>query len=87
MSMKIIKKRDTSGLGSYYDFKGKFIEGAVWWDGSGYLKGKEYFSESGTHEDRIREIKDLVGFYNAALKELKQLDKKLKFSVAEKQGD
>ena len=40
--MKITKKRDTSGLGSYYNFKGKFIEGTVWWDGSGYLKGKEY---------------------------------------------
>lgn len=85
--MKITKKRDSNGLGSYYKFTGKFVNGQVWWDGSGYLKGKEYFSESGTHEDRIREIEDLVGFYNAALKELKQLDKKLKFSTAEKRGD
>ncbi len=92
--MKITKKRDTGGLWIYYDFKGKFIKGTVWWDGSGYLEGKEYFSESGKHEDRVREIEDrvreienLVGFYNAALKELKQFDKKLKFSAAEKRGD
>lgn len=85
--MKIIKKQDSNGLGSYYDFKGKFINGSVWWDGSGYLEGKKYFSESGTHEDRVREIENLMGFYNAALKELKQLGKKLKFSAIEKRGE
>lgn len=85
--MKITKKRDSNGLGSYYKFTGKFVNGRVWWDGSGYIEGKSYFSESGTHEQRIQEIENIIDSYRSALKELKQLKKKIKFSIAEKRGD
>ena len=85
--MKITKKRDSNGLGSYYNFKGKLLSGTVWYDGSGEICAKDYYSDSGTHKQRVQEIESFAKYYTSLLKELKQLDKKLKFSPAEKRGD
>lgn len=85
--MKIIKKRDKTGLGSYYTFKGKFVQGTVWYDGSGEFYNKRIYMNSGTHDSKVKEVESKVKLYSNVLRELKQLNPKIKFSRAEKRGE
>ena len=82
--MKLTKKK--TNFGEKLSFKGKLINGAIHADGSGYLEvysGKfipcgNYVCEHGTHKMHVRDIEKLAKLYTTALKELKELDKKLK---------
>ena len=85
--MKLIKKKDKTGLGSYYIFVGKFARGTVWYDGSGELYNKQIYMNSGSYSDKVKEIESKAKLYFNVLKELKQLAPKIKFSRAEKRGE
>ena len=64
-------------------FKGKFCQGEIYSDKSGYLvvespkyiKNGFYSREDGGHKDRVNDIKLLAEFYTKAYKELIKLTK------------
>lgn len=64
-------------------FRGKFCQGEIYSDGSGYLHAKArkyvkngyYFEESGSHKDRVNDIKKLADFYTKTYEELLKLTK------------
>lgn len=86
--MKIKKHKQYCDFGEYLDFKGNFCTGRVYYDGSGYLWAKpkvygkylEYLEESGKHKYRVKDIENIVIFYNKVLKELnsKKLQREIK---------
>ena len=82
--MKIKKIKSNCGLGDSVFFDHDNILGQKWHDGSGFLEvnGSKYncyyVCESGSHKDRVREIKLIRDYYVKAQSDLIKIDKKIR---------